>query len=64
MVFLIGTFGFIVGVVWISSLASISALVQLPESSEVLELIARYEIRYESLLQVTRITTLIKFIGC
>jgi len=57
--FLIGTFGFIVGVVWIGSRASISALMQLPETPEVLALIELYDIRYETLLQVIRITTLV-----
>ena len=57
--FLIGTFGFIVGVVWIGSRASISALAQLPESSEILVLIELYELRYETLLQVIRVTTLV-----
>lgn len=56
--FLIGTFGFIVGVVWIGSRASISALMQLPETAEIARLIALYDLRYETLLQVIRITTL------
>jgi len=57
--FLLGTFGFIVGVVWIGSRASISALVQLPETPEILALIALYDVRYETLLQVIRVTTLL-----
>lgn len=57
--FLIGTFGFIVGVVWIGSRASVSALIQLPESSEITALIDLYDLRYETLLQVIRLTTLI-----
>lgn len=57
--FLLGTFGFIVGVVWIGSRASISALVQLPESPEILALIELYDMRYETLLQVIRFTTLV-----
>lgn len=57
--FLVSTFGFIIGVVWIGSRASVSALVQLPESAEVLQLIELYDLRYETLLQVIRITTLI-----
>ncbi len=57
--FLIGTFGFIVGVVWIGSRASISALIQLPETPEILALVELYELRYETLLQVIRITTLV-----
>jgi len=57
--FLIGTFGFMVGVVWIGSRASVAALIQLPESAEISALIDLYELRYETLLQVIRITTLI-----
>ncbi len=57
--FLIGTFGFIVGVVWIGSRASISALMQLPASADIEALIALYDLRYETLLQVIRITTLV-----
>ena len=56
--FLIGSFGFMVGVVWIGSRASVSALVQLPPSPEINGLIALYELRYEPLLQVVRLTTL------
>ena len=48
--FLLGTFGFIVGVVWIGSRASISALMQLPETPEILALIELYDVRYETLL--------------
>ena len=56
--FLISTFGFIVGAVWIGSRASVSALAQLPETTEVTNLLALYELRYETLLSVVRITTL------
>ena len=56
--FLIGAFGFMVGAVWIGSRASVSALVQLPPSAEINGLIALYELRYEPLLQVIRLTTL------
>lgn len=58
LAFLVGSFGFLVGVVWIGSRASVSALSQLPESAEITGLIALYELRYESLLQVVRLTTL------
>lgn len=54
----IGTFGFIVGVVWIGSRASVSALMQIPETPEVTQLIKLYELRYETLLSVIRISTL------
>jgi len=57
--FFIGAFGFIVGVVWIGSRASVSALMQIPETPEITHLIALYEFRYETLLSVTRITTLV-----
>ena len=57
--FLIGSAGFMVGVVWIGSRASISALMQLPASAEIAGLIELYDLRYETLLQVIRITTLI-----
>lgn len=57
--FLIGSFGFMVGVVWIGSRASISALMQLPASAEITGLIELYDLRYETLLQVIRITTLV-----
>lgn len=57
--FLIGAFGFMVGAVWIGSRASVSALMQLPEIPEVSQLLSLYELRYETLLQVIRISTLI-----
>lgn len=57
--FFIGAFGFIVGVVWIGSRASISALMQIPETPEIAQLIVLYELRYETLLTVIRITTLV-----
>ncbi len=57
--FLIGSFGFMVGVVWIGSRASISALAQLPETAEIASLIELYDLRYETLLQIIRITTLL-----
>ena len=57
--FLIGSFGFMVGAVWIGSRASVSALVQLPPSAEISGLIGLYELRYEPLLQVIRLTTLV-----
>lgn len=57
--FFLGSFGFIVGTVWIGSRASVSALVQMPPSDMIDQLIALYEVRYETLLQVIRLTTLI-----
>lgn len=57
--FLLASAGFIVGVVWIGSRASISALVNLPPSPDIESLIALYSLRYETLLQFIRLTTLI-----
>lgn len=57
--FLVASFGFMVGVVWIGSRASAGALIQLPESPEIAGLLELYELRYETLLHVIRITTLI-----
>jgi len=49
----------VVGAVWIGSRASITALIQLPDSPEVATLIEYYVLRYETLLNVIRLTTLI-----
>lgn len=57
--FLIAAFGCIVGAVWIGSRASISALMQITETPEIAHLVELYDLRYETLLNVTRITTLI-----
>ena len=57
--FLIAAFGCIVGGVWIGSRASVSALIQLPQTPEIVHLIELYEFRYETLLNVTRLTTLV-----
>jgi len=57
--FIISSFGFIVGAVWIGSRASISALMQIPMTPEVEMLVALYDLRYETLLQVVRTTTLV-----
>ena len=59
LAFLIASAGFMVGVVWIGSRASISALMQLPASAEITGLIDLYDLRYETLLQFIRITTLV-----
>jgi len=56
--FFLSSFGFIVGTVWIGSRASISALMQLPATPEVTHLIGLYDVRYETLLNVIRLTTL------
>ena len=57
--FFVMAYGFVVGLVWIGSRASISALVNMPESADVLHLIDLYEFRYETLLQVIRIAVLV-----
>ena len=57
--FFISAFGFIVGAVWIGSRASISALMQLPITPEITGLVQLYDVRYETLLTVIRITTLV-----
>ncbi len=57
--FILSAYGFIIGTSWISSRASIGALIHLQNSgSDVSELIALYQLRYESLLNIIRITTL------
>ena len=57
--FFVSAFGFIVGAVWIGSRASISALMQLPTAPEIAQLIDLYDLRYETLLSVVRLTTLV-----
>lgn len=57
--FFTAAYGFVIGVVWIGSRASISALVNSPESPELLPLMHLYDLRYETLLWVTRIAVLL-----
>lgn len=57
--FITAAYGFVVGAVWIGSRASISALVNVPESPELLTLMGLYDLRYETLLWVTRIAVLL-----
>lgn len=59
LAFFIAAYGFVVGVVWIGSRASISALVNAPGSPEIEQLITMYDFRYESLLQIIRFAVLI-----
>jgi hypothetical protein len=58
--FLIGAYGFIMGVIWIGSRASIGALTHSdivgPTADNLVEL---YQLRYESLLTIIRITTVL-----
>lgn len=56
--FFIMAYGFAIGIVWIGSRASISALVNMPATPDLLHLIDLYDFRYETLLQVTRIAVL------
>ncbi len=56
--FLVAAYGFVVGIIWIGSRASLSALINMPVGPDVSNLIGLYDLRYESLLQVTRFTVL------
>lgn len=56
--FLIGAFGFVMGAVWIGSRASIASLQHYPELIANTNLVELYETRYETLLQVVRLTVL------
>ena len=56
--FLIGSAGFVMGAVWIGSRASIASLQHCPELITSTNLVELYETRYETLLQVVRITVL------
>jgi hypothetical protein len=58
--FLIGAYGFMIGADWLSSRASIGALMHFKAQTgdSISQLIALYELRYESLLNVVRATTL------
>ena len=51
-------YGLAVGSVWMGSRASISAIVNAPQYAELTHLVELYDLRYESLLQVTRIAVL------
>jgi len=58
--FFIGSFGFVMGTVWISSRASIGALIHFQATGgQVQPLVELYRLRYETLLTVIRLTTLI-----
>ena len=58
--FLVSAYGFMIGADWISSRASIGALVHFQESGgSIDDLVRLYELRYESLLTVIRITTVV-----
>ncbi len=57
--FFIMSYGIIVGSMWIGSRANISAIVNIETTTELLQLVSLYELRYENLLQVTRLAVLI-----
>ena len=58
--FFIGAYGFMIGADWISSRASIGAITHLQQTGLQLDsLVQFYQFRYESLLTVIRITTLV-----
>ncbi len=60
LLFFIGAYGFMIGADWISSRASIGALVHFQDGGgNVGNLIELYRLRYETLLTVVRITTLL-----
>jgi hypothetical protein len=59
LLFLIGSFGFLYGAMWMSSRASIGSLVHYPELIANTNLVDLYQLRSETLLQVTRVTTLV-----
>ncbi len=58
--FLASAYGFMIGADWISSRASIGALIHFQESGgNIKVLVELYQLRYESLLTVIRVTTVI-----
>lgn len=58
--FILGAYGFMVGGDWIASRASIGAITHLQETTTGLQtLVDLYVLRYENLLSVVRITTLV-----
>ena len=59
VLFLIGSFGFLYGAMWMSSRSSIGSLVHHAELIKDTNLIDLYNLRCESLLNVIRVTTLV-----
>lgn len=58
--FLASAYGFMIGADWISSRASIGALIHFQQSGgEITNLLQLYQLRYESLLSVTRLSILL-----
>ena len=59
LAFLLSAYGFMIGADWISSRASIGALIHFQQAgTDVDSLISLYQLRYETLLSVIRLTTL------
>lgn len=58
ILFIVMAYGCAFGGVWMGSRASISAIVNAPQYAELGHLVALYDLRYESLLNVTRIAVL------
>jgi len=58
ILFVVGSFGFLYGAMWMSSRASIGSLVHYPELITNTNLVELYQLRSETLLQVIRVTTL------
>ena len=56
--FALMSYGIVVGVVWIGSRASISTVLNLGESGYLAAFSSLYELRYENLLQITRLAVL------
>lgn len=56
--FFIMSYGIIVGSSWIGSRANISAIMNMDTMADLSSLVALYEFRYESLLQITRVAVL------
>ena len=59
ILFLIMAYGCALGGVWIGSRSSISAIVNAPQYAELSNLVALYDLRYETLLNVTRVVILL-----
>ncbi len=59
ILFAVMAYGCALGGVWMGSRASISAIVNAPQYAELGNLVALYDLRYETLLNVTRVAILV-----
>jgi len=59
VLFVVMAYGCALGGVWMGSRASISAIVNAPQYADLSHLVELYDLRYESLLQVTRVAVLV-----